>query len=182
MEMKVILLEDVSGVGDIGQTLEVKGGFGRNYLIPKGLAFELNSRNGKLASHKMEQINAKKRRLKTLAESKLQSVKGVDLSFEVRVGKGGKVFGSVGARDIAEKLCAAGVEVDRRRILLAEPLKKVGSFKVAIRLHPEVIAETDVKLIAMEAEKDEQETGAKARVEPQASADEDESWENDYEG
>lgn len=144
-EMKVILTDDVVGLGDIGETVSVKPGYARNFLIPRGLATESETSNAKMLAHKLLQINAKKRRMKGDAQGRATSLQGKILSFEVRTGAHGRVFGSVTAREIAQKLAELGVEVDRRRVQLGEPLKKLGEHSVAVRLHQEV--ETEIKIV-----------------------------------
>lgn len=166
--MQVILTDDVSGLGDIGQSVKVKPGYARNFLIPRGLAVEVGSRSARAEAHKMRQIDAKKRRMKGAADEVASRVRNAELKFELRVGSGGKVFGSVGAKDIAEGLVAAKIEIDRRRVVLAEPLKKIGVHFVEVKLHPEVSAQVKVVVTSLEASADEekQETAeARARFE-----------------
>jgi len=156
--MQVILTDDVVGVGDIGETVSVKPGFARNYLIPRGLAMESGSSSARQLAHRMRQIDAKKRRMKKDCEDVAQKVRDQSLVFEVRVASGGRVFGSIGAKDIADRLGSAGFALDRKRVLLAEPLKKVGTHFVRVKLHPEVEAMVKVTLNALEASGAEEQT------------------------
>lgn len=149
--MKIILTDDVVGVGDIGETVSVRAGFARNFLIPRGVAIESETASAKEIAHRMLQIEAKKRKLRKEAEQRAQQVAGIVLECAIRVGSGGKVFGSVGTRQIAEKLQEQGIEVDRRRVLLVEPIKKLGSRKVKVKLHADVVVEIDVNVVPMAA-------------------------------
>lgn len=171
--MRIVLTEDVVGVGDIGETVNVRPGFARNYLVPRGLAIESSSSNAKQLAHRMLQIEAKKRRLKKDTEEVAQRIRDLALSFDVRVASGGKVFGSITAKDIAAKLSEAGFVLDRKRVLLAEPLKKVGTHFVRVKLHAEVEALVKVSVNALEASAAEEAAETrevKARVEAAAAA------------
>lgn len=154
--MKIILTDDVVGVGDIGQEVKVKAGFARNYLIPRGLALESGSVGAKEAEHRMRQIEAKKKRMKVAAEAEADKLAQASVVVELRVGSGGKVFGSVGTRDIAQKLAAQGFDVDRRRVLLGDPIRKIGTQSVRVKLHSEVIVEVPVKVNAIAASKEQE--------------------------
>lgn len=149
--MEIILTEDVLGLGDIGEKVKVKAGYARNYLIPRGSAIEAGSRMAGVAAHKMKQIEAKSKKLKGDAESFAKKLSLSNLTFELRVGKSGKVFGSVTAKEIADKLNELGHDVDRRRVLLAEPIKKVGAQDITVRLHKEVEGVVRVTVVAIEA-------------------------------
>lgn len=136
--MNIILTDDVAGLGDIGETVKVKAGYARNFLIPRGLAREAGTASAKQLAHWMKQIEAKKKKLKVSALDRAENLSSVKIELELRVGEHNKVFGSIGARDIAQKLVELGYEVDRRRVLLTEPIKKLGEHKVAVKLHQEV--------------------------------------------
>lgn len=172
--MKIVLTDNVAGVGDIGETVEVRNGFGRNYLVPKGLALELNTRNAKKVQHHMLQIDAKKRRLKVQAEELASGVRDISLAFELRMGSGGKAFGSVSSREIAQRLCERGIDVDRRRVLLSDPLRKAGVHFVSVRLHPEVTVQVKViieKVGATAAEERQEAEEARDRLERNSAGD-----------
>jgi len=149
--MKILLSEDVVGLGDIGEIVDVRGGYARNFLIPRGCALELNSRNASSVGHKRSQIDAKKKRTQASAEELAQKVRDADVSIELKSSTSGKVFGSVSARDIAEELKKLGVDIDRRRILLAEPIKRFGTHFIAVKLHPEVKAQLKVNIVRRSA-------------------------------
>ncbi|MCC6219981.1 MAG: 50S ribosomal protein L9 [Deltaproteobacteria bacterium] len=169
--MRVILTDDVVGVGDIGDTVTVKPGFGRNYLIPRGLALEFNARKAKSIAHKKAQIEAKKKKLKADAEGRAASLSSIAVELGLRVGEGGRVYGSVGSRDIARELASKGFEVDRRRVLLAEPIKRVGEYKVAVKLHAEVQSVVTVNVVPLAvSSKDEDEAVEDVKARLDASA------------
>ena len=160
--MKVILTDDVVGVGDIGEIVRVRAGYARNYLIPRGLAMEAGTASGNAVMHKSRQLEAKKKRMKDSSQAQADKLSEAEVSLVLRVGSGGKVFGSIHARDIAERLKALGFEIDRRRVLLSEPIRKLGSHSVKVKLHAEVVAvlKVEVKGIAASEEQEEQETEA----------------------
>lgn len=171
--MKIILTDDVVGLGDIGETVSVKPGYARNYLIPRGLAMEAESVSAKQTQHRMKQIEAKKRRMRSGAEAVAERLRAAAVILELRVGEHGRVFGSVTARDIAEKLTQLGFELDRRRVLLPEPIRKLGSHPVKVRLHQDVETVVDVVVNPREATKNEIEAevgSARASLERGAAA------------
>ncbi len=176
--MQIILTDDVVGLGDIGETVNVKPGYARNYLIPRGLAIETGSASAKEAAHRKRQIDAKSRRMKGSAEEKSKALAGSEIRFELRAGGHGKVFGSIAARDIAAKLAEMGYELDRRRVLLSEPIKRLGEFPVRIKLHQDVETEVKVIVAARESTKDEEEadvTAAKEAIEANAGSDQEDA-------
>jgi large subunit ribosomal protein L9 len=158
--MEILLVEDVAGVGDIGEIVSVKPGFARNFLIPNGSAIEATSGASKTIAHKMKQVVAKKKRLKLEAEKKSEDWNKTVVKVSLRVGSGGKVFGSINAKDIAEALAKQSIEIDRRRILLNEPIRKLGSFKVKVRLHAEVTSEFTLETFAAAATEEEEKSAA----------------------
>lgn len=156
--MKVILTEDVLGLGDIGETVKVRPGYARNFLIPRGVALETGSASAKGLAHINRQIEAKKRKLQKAAEERAKGIRGLVVKVELKTGDKGGVFGSIGAKDIALALHQAGVEVDRKRVLLAEPIRKLGEYPVMLRLHQAVDAEIKVQVVGVEASAEEIQT------------------------
>jgi large subunit ribosomal protein L9 len=143
--MKVLLKENVPTLGMKGDLVTVADGYGRNYLIPKGLALEANPSNIKkfeLEKRFIEVVQAKdKERAQTLAAQ----IESISLTISHRAGEEGKLYGSVTNMDIAKALTEQGVEVDRKKVLLDEPIKSLGEYSVGIKIHPEVTA--TVKII-----------------------------------
>ncbi len=150
--MKVILQENVEGLGYLGDVLTVAKGYARNYLLPRKKAVVAEERQVKLLQHVKRQIDQKaKKELESLGESG-KSLSKISLTFEVQTGKDDKLFGSVTSKDVAEQLAALGVEVDRRKIHLPQPLKELGTFSVAIKLHRDVVPKISVTLVKKAAE------------------------------
>jgi large subunit ribosomal protein L9 len=145
--MKVILQETLEGVGNLGDLLDVSPGFARNYLLPRKKAVEANNRNIKEFEHakRVTAEKAKKERLEIEALAK--KVSTVTLTIPAQVGKDDKMFGSVTAKDIAEGLAEQGYTVDRRKIQLAQPIKELGTFAIAVKLPRDVSASVSVHVV-----------------------------------
>ncbi|HHG74972.1 MAG TPA: 50S ribosomal protein L9 [Persephonella sp.] len=136
--MKVILAKDVEGWGTIGDIIEVKRGFARNYLIPKGLAYEATDSNIKMVQEILRQKARKLEREKQKAVELAEKLKGLEIEIKRPVGTTGKLYGSVTTADIAEALKEKGIEIDRKKIMLRSPIRNIGAYNITIRLHPEV--------------------------------------------
>jgi len=149
--MKVILREDVEGVGNIGDVLEVSPGYARNFLLPRSKAVEANSRNLKAVEHAKRVIGEKAKKEKALIEEHAKEMSAAAVTIPVHVGKDDKLFGSVTTQDIAEALAAQGIEVDRRKIHLDHPIKELGTVKVPIKLHSQVTASVNVTVVKADA-------------------------------
>lgn len=145
--MKVILKEDVKNLGRMGETVSVKPGYARNFLLPKGLAMEATIKNQQLAEELKKQVSLKLIKQKEDAQAAVQRLSGVALEIKAKTGEEGKLFGSVTSMNIEEGLKAQGIEIDRKKILLEEPIKKTGEYEVQIKLHPEVTATIKVNVI-----------------------------------
>lgn len=149
--MKVILREDVQGVGNIGDVLEVARGYARNYLLPRNKAVEATGRNLKAVGHAKRVIAEKAKKEKAEVEEYAKKVSTTAVTITVQVGKDDKLFGSVTTKDIAEALAAQGVEVDKRKIHLDHPIKELGTVPVSIKLHSQVTATVSVTVAKAEA-------------------------------
>lgn len=147
--MQVILKEDVPNLGNMGDVVTVKPGYGRNYLIPRGYAVLADSGNARELAHLVRQIEAKRERLRASAEQKAGKVDGVSLTITRQSADDDRLFGSVTNRDIEALLAAHGIEVDRRRIILKEPIKQLGIYLVPVKLHADVEANVKVWVCAM---------------------------------
>ena len=142
--MKVILQENVEGLGYLGDVLTVADGYARNFLLPRKKAVLAEERQVKLLQHVKRQIDQKaKKEVEALGEIG-KSMSNVALTFEVQTGKDDKLFGSVTSKDIAEQLASQGMTVDRRKIQLPHPLKELGTFPIPIKLHRDVVATIQV--------------------------------------
>lgn len=145
--MKVILQQDVSNLGRVGEIVKVRDGYGRNFLVPRGLAVVADERNVNRLEHQKRQAAGRAARMLAEAKALAERVGQTAVSIKVQVGEEGKLFGAVTNRDIAEALAAEGVNVDRKQIDLAEPIKQIGVFNVPVHLTPEVQATVKVYVI-----------------------------------
>lgn len=146
--MKVILTQDVKKLGKKGDLLEVKDGYARNALFPKGLALEANAVN--LNNRKLEQKAEDKRKQNELDEANkiAESINEKEIKLTVKTGEGGKVFGSVTSKEIAEEIQKQfGVKIDKKKVQLKEAIKGIGAQKVIIKLHPSVSATITVLVV-----------------------------------
>lgn len=147
--MKLILTTEVSGLGAPGDVVEVKDGYGRNYLIPRGFAIRwTRGTESQIASIKKARAAREIRDLGA-AQEVADQLGGLKVRLKTRAGEAGRLFGSVTTSDIAEAVKAAGgPELDRRRIVIDNAIKSVGTHRVSVRLHPEVVANLDVEVLA----------------------------------
>lgn len=145
--MKVILREDIDGLGKSGELVTVKDGFGRNYLLPRKKAVLASEQNLRQLEHEKAVITARNAKLKGAAEELAKKVGSIKITIKRKVGEQDKLFGSVTALDIAEAMAAQGQQVDRRGLHLPEPIKTVGTHEVELRLHREVAAKIKVEVV-----------------------------------
>ena len=136
--MDVLLCEDVDNLGQRGQVVRVRAGYGRNYLLPQGLAIKASAGNKKMLDEQRRLLAKREQREHLSAQSESEKLQGIELRFERRVGEHGILFGSVTALDIAEALKERGLTVERRRIGLREHIKEVGDYDITIKLHRDV--------------------------------------------
>ena len=148
MNMKVILREDVHALGKAGEVVEVKRGFGRNYLVPQQKALIATTANLRHLEHEKQVALARKAKLKGVATDAAQKLEAQSVTIARRVGENDKLFGSVTNIDIERALLEKGISVERRKIHLAEPIKQLGEFTVPVRLQPEVEASLKVEVKA----------------------------------
>jgi large subunit ribosomal protein L9 len=146
--MEVILKEDVSNLGHRGDVVNVADGYGRNFLLPRKLALQATLANKVVIEQMKESAARRFATEKAQAEEVAVKLTPIVLSFTRKSGEAGQLFGSVTSADIAAAIETKGVEIDRRKIQLAEPIKTVGEYDVAIKLHREVIAYVKVKVVA----------------------------------
>jgi large subunit ribosomal protein L9 len=146
--VKVILREDVPSLGDAGELVSVKPGYARNYLLPLGKAIAATEASVKELEHQKRVIAEKVARERKLLEAEKAKYEGQVVEITAQAGEEGKLFGSVTAAMIADKLAERGLTVDRRRVALAEPIKDVGEHAVVLKLHRDIQATITVKVIA----------------------------------
>ncbi len=142
--MKVILQKDIPNLGEAGDIKEVAGGYARNFLLPKKLVLVANDSSQKAAVHQRKLIKIKKDKRKKQSETLMETLAGLDIQIGAQVGEEEKLFGSVTSMDIARKLKDLGHEIDRRKIHLEEPIKKVGEYEVPVKLDEGVTAKLKV--------------------------------------
>ncbi|HEV2465013.1 MAG TPA: 50S ribosomal protein L9 [Acidobacteriaceae bacterium] len=142
--MEVILKEDISNLGHRGDVVKVADGYGRNYLLPKKLALQATAANKAVIEQMKASAGRKSAKEKAEAEVLVGQLNSVALVFERKVGENDHLFGSVTSADIAQQLEAKGFNIDRRKVLLDEPLKQVGEFHISVKLHRDVTAHVSV--------------------------------------
>ena len=138
--MQIILTQDVANLGKAGELVSVKPGFGRNYLVPRGLAVSATVRNQNQLDHNRKQIERSVAKQRATSTELAGRINGMTLQFERLVGEDEKMFGSVTSRDIAEQLARANIEIDHRWIELAQPVKAVGKYEAPVKLQAGVVA------------------------------------------
>jgi len=154
--MRVILRTDIEKLGKLGDVVDVKPGYARNYLLPKKLAMLATPSNLKVFEHEKkkleEKLNAERFKAKELAE-KLESEK---IEIQVRVGEGDKLYGSVTSSNIVDELAKRGYEIDRKKVELDKPIRSLGEYQIPVKLYPGVVATLNVSVVRYQEEGDEQ--------------------------
>ncbi len=148
--VQVILREDVHALGQAGDIVRVKPGYARNYLVPQGKATPATAERVHQVEHQQRMISEKRAKELTDLEAVKAKLDATKLEIEAQAGEEGKLFGSVTSQNLADLLAEKGLEVDRRKIVLQEPIKMVGEHKIAIRLRSDVVAEFKVTVKAAE--------------------------------
>ena len=160
--MKVILRSDVENLGSLGDMVEVKAGYGRNYLLPQGFAMLATPSNLKVFELERKKLQIKVEAERGQASSLADKIHNTPVAIAMRVGENDKLYGSVTTALIAEALEAKGIDVDRRRVLLDTPIRALGDYKVRIRLHANVTAELPLSVVAEKAVFEEEQAVADA--------------------
>lgn len=145
--MKVILRQKHESLGDVGEVVAVKAGYASNYLIPRGIAMAATPKNLRVIEQEKERLLAAALREKKDAEDLKEKLDTISVTAEVQVGEEEKVFGAVTTQHIAELMADKGFEVDRRKIVLEEPIKALGVYEVPIKLHPDVVSTIKVWVV-----------------------------------
>jgi len=143
---KVLLREDVDDLGARGEIVRVRAGYARNYLLPRNLAVEATTGNVKGIEQERAALLKKEAKERATAEAQSQQMSSLELEFRRKAGEQGALYGSVTSMDLAEALKERGYEIDRHRIHLREPLKRVGEYTVPVRLHREVTIDLKVRV------------------------------------
>ena len=150
--MKIILIEDMDQLGHQGDIIDVKPGYARNFLIPKGIAWEATKGNMKRLEQQKRVWEVRQLREKEQAEKLKEIIETKTVSFEAKVGDEGHLYGSITAADISTQLESMNILVDKRKIHLAEPIKREGKHEVTVKLHREVEATVNVEVVPEGAE------------------------------
>lgn len=145
--MKVFLKEDVSKLGKMGDVVTVADGYAINFLLPKKFAVEANTKNVREFEHHKKAIQEKAIKVRDAMKSVADKLSALDLTIKAKSGEEDKLFGSVTTMDIAEAINAAGFEIDKKKILLEEPIKRLGSYTVGVKIHSEITAAVKVNVV-----------------------------------
>ncbi len=167
--MEIILKNDMEKLGHTGEVVKVAPGYARNYLIPRGIAIEATKGNIRQFESEREGWEKKAQKLRGDASSQKDALEALKLVFKRKVGEEGKLFGSVTSMDLEAELKAQNFEVDRKKIVLGDPIKSLGSYKVALKLHPGIKAELNVSVEDEAPKKAPVEEAAEAAVEAEAT-------------
>ena len=145
--MKVILKENIESLGKIGDLIKVADGYARNFLIPKGMAVEASGKNVRVLEHEKQVVASQAEKERKKAEAMIEKVAAVECTMARRLGAQEKMFGSITAKDIATALKGCGIEVDRKNIVLDEPIRALGDYAIKIKLHPGIAAEFQLHVV-----------------------------------
>jgi large subunit ribosomal protein L9 len=148
--MEVILREDIERLGNRGQVVKVANGYARNFLLPKRLAVAATDANRKIVEQERQAHLRREAKQKSEAEDLSKLLTGVTVTIAQKAGENDQLFGSVTTKDVADALAAKNFTIDRRKVLLDEPIKQLGEFKVPVRLHRDVTAEVTVQVVKEE--------------------------------
>ncbi|MGO4881264.1 MAG: 50S ribosomal protein L9 [Bryobacteraceae bacterium] len=148
--MEVILREDIDRLGNRGQVVRVADGYARNFLLPKRLAVAATDANRKIVEQERQAHLRREAKQKSEAEDLSKLLSGVTVTIAQKAGENDQLFGSVTSKDVADALAAKNFTIDRRKVLLDEPIKQLGEFKVPVRLHKDVTAEVTVQVVKEE--------------------------------
>lgn len=146
--MKVILQEDVKNLGKMGDVVNVADGYARNYLIPGKFGVEANIKNIKALEHEKRKIEEKARKVRSEAQGLAERLSSLTLTVSAKAGEEERLFGSITSMDIAEALKKEGFDIERKKILLDEPIKRLGSYIVGIKIHSDVTSKVQISVIA----------------------------------
>ncbi len=168
--MKVILTQEVLGLGDPGDVVTVKNGYGRNYLLPRGMALQATKKNLAMIEAERKRITQAQAREAEKVKDEADALAGTEVTIEARAGETGKLYGSVTNMDVAQALAQAGFEIDRRRILMDAPIKSLGRHQLEVKLHPQVVVDITVNVVSNQPAP---EPDAEAPAQDQAETDQD---------
>ncbi len=146
--MEIILKKDIKGLGFKNDVINVKPGYGRNYLIPQGFAIIANETNKKVLAENLKQASHKAEKVKAEAEDKASKIATASIKLATKVGETGRIFGAITTLQLADALKDAGIDIDRKQISFNSDVKEIGSYTAGIALHKEVSAEINFEVVA----------------------------------
>lgn len=146
--MQVILKQDIAGLGYKNDTVDVKPGYGRNYLIPQGYAIIANNSNSKMIAENIKQAAHKAEKVQKDAEDLAKSIGDLTIELGTKAGESGKIFGAITTNQVSEALKAKGFDIDKKKISFNQNIKDIGEYKATLDLHKEVQHEIDIKVVA----------------------------------
>lgn len=146
--MKVVLLKDVKGTGKVGEIKEVADGYARNFLIKNNLAKVADKTQVCINQSQIQSKAFHKEQERQAALKQKQTLDGTNVQIAIKVGENGKIFGSITSKEIASVFEKMGKDIDKRKILLDQPIKEIGTYKIAIKLYPEIVANINLQVIA----------------------------------
>ena len=152
--MEIILRKDVDGVGLEGDIVDVAKGYARNYLIPKGVAVEASPQSIKELESQQKKIEIRKSKARDDAEKLKEKIEGTAITFSVKAGEEGKLYGSITTMDIASELEKQGIDIDRKKIIVDKPIKSLGEVEIPVKIYPEVTASLKIVVVAEKEEED----------------------------
>lgn len=168
--MHIILIQDVPHLGSLGDEVQVKDGYARNYLLPKGMAMSAGSKNAAHIAHRRKRLDGLREQAIELAQAESEKVANLELVVRAKAGTSGRLFGSVTNRDLKAALEELGYAVDRRAITLHAPIKSLGIHGATVKLHSEVKIDVSVKVVSMELTEEELRAEEEAAVEAAGEA------------
>jgi len=155
---QVILRTDIESLGRLGDIVKVKAGYARNYLLPKDLAMLATPQNLKLFERQKKKLQEKADAIRFAAQELAEKLQDLEVVIPVRVGEGDKLYGSVTVANIADKIAELGIEVDKRKIVLPDPIRALGEYELEVKLHPDVRTTIKVKVVKHGTEQEQEQT------------------------
>ena len=144
--MRIILTQDVNNLGSLGDEVQVKNGYARNFLLPRGMAISATGENARSLAHRRKHLESIRKEAVGRAKTESEKLAALDLVIKVKAGAGGKLFGSVTNRDLQALLAQSGFELDRKAIHLNAPVRNLGTFHASVKLHTEVKVEVPFRV------------------------------------
>lgn len=146
--MKVILKEDIKNLGKTGDVVNVSDGYAKNFLIPKKIVVEANTKNIKSIEHEKRKIQEHTRKVRGIANEMAGKISATTIILEATAGEEGKLFGSITTMDISAALKDKGFDIDRKKIVLEEPIKRLGDYTVDIKVYPEITSRLNIQVVS----------------------------------